>query len=146
MSQEPDEPRRLGGALRLERETCRTYWFEGAVYVVDVVGKLTVEDLRPTIDTIYRDPATLEPHAVLFHDGRGADYHRSVLTFYEQDVPRPMPAMVGVVARRSGVRMVATAAGLGFRAFTRVQFAVFGDLIGGLIAGRLAVGQARQRD
>ncbi len=112
------------------------------MYVVDVVGRLTVDELRPTIDFVYSDPATLHPHAVIFREGENADYHRSVLTFYEQDVPRPMPRMLGVVARRAGTRMVASAVGLGFRALTRVRFAVFEDLVGALVDARLTVDQA----
>jgi hypothetical protein len=98
-----------------------------------------VEELRPAIDALYRDPATLQPHAVLFREGPGADYHRSVLTFYQYDVPRPMPVLVGVVARRAGTRMVAMAAGLGFRAVTGVPFHVYDDLIGALMDARVAV-------
>lgn len=137
-----DEPRRLGGELRLSLQPARTYFFQGSVYVVDVVGRLTVEALRETLDFVYRDPVTLRPHAVIFREGPGADYERAVLTFYQADVPRPMPVLVGVVTRRAGVRMIAMATALGFRALTGARLSVYEDLIGGLVDARTAVAQA----
>lgn len=137
-----DEPIRLGGELRLSLPPARTYYFQGSVYVVDVVGRLTVEVLRETLDAVYRDPVTLRPHAVIFREGPGADYERSVLTFYQSDVPRPMPVLVGVVTRRAGVRMIAVATALGFRARTGARLSVYEDLIGALVDARTAVAQA----
>lgn len=141
MTVDADEPRRLGGRVVHAETACRVFLFDGGVFVVDLVGKLTSPVLRGAIEAVYGHPHSLSRHAVIFHENHGADYDRSVLTFYQEDVVRPMmPAIVGVVARRPVWRMVASAAGLGFRAFTRVPYRVWDDLASGLVEARFVVG------
>jgi hypothetical protein len=77
--------------------------------------------------------------ALIFREGPSATYHSSVLTFYQYDVKRPMPAMLGIVACRAGTRMVATAVGLGYRAITGVPMIVYDNLVSALTDARAAV-------
>jgi hypothetical protein len=140
-----DELSRLGGVMETDHAVLRTYWFDGGVFIMDVVGKLDNVSLSVAIDALYRDPRTLRPHAVVFREGPNADYDRSVLTFYQTDRPRPMPVLVGVIAKRTMVRVVAAATGIGFRALTKTRFNVYEDTIGALVDARSAVSGAAAR-
>lgn len=131
------EAERLGGVAIVGSEACRAWWFDGGVFVIDVHGHLTDEGLREHFDRLYTDTRTLAPYSMIFQELEGCSYDRSVLAFHRTDSPRPLPVHLGVVVLSPLRRMVATAAGLGYRAATGVSYSVYDDLVTALMQARV---------